>query len=74
VKTKTPAHFLFDYPPHKDTFVIKLRDADRIAEARRIVAGTPSGGTHVGGVIVKEPAPYNQPWSYPPRSVNDLFL
>jgi hypothetical protein len=55
---------VFDYPPRKDTFVIELRDPDRIAEARRILAGNATDGTHVGGIIIKQPAPYNVPWSY----------
>ena len=58
------AFFVFDYPPHKDTFAFELRDPEKIEEARRIIAGAPDNGTHVGGLIVKQPAPFNRPWSY----------
>lgn len=48
--------------PH--TFIIKLNDKKKIEEARRILTGNNERKVHVRGKVVKEPAPYNSPWSY----------
>jgi uncharacterized protein (TIGR03437 family) len=65
------AYFVFDSPPRKDLFVIKLTDPVKIQKARGLLSGGDQSARHVGGVIVKEPACYNSPWSYhlDPRSI-----
>ncbi len=58
------AYFVFDSPPRKDLFVIKLTDPAKIQKARGIISGKETSGRRVGGLIVKQPACYNAPWSY----------
>ena len=58
-----PAFFVFDYPPATDEFVIKLTDPDRIAQARRILAGE-EPPLHVSGRIVRGRVRYNRPWHF----------
>jgi hypothetical protein len=58
------AYFAFDAPPRKDLFIIKLTDPAKIQKARDLLSGKTSSGRHVSGLIVKEPACYNPPWSY----------
>lgn len=58
------AYFVFDSPPRKDLFVIKLTDPAKIQKARDIISGKVTSGRHVGGLIVKEPVCYNAPWGY----------
>ena len=58
------AYFIFDIPHHPETFVFELTDPKRIQEARDILSGKQTGKTHVAGIIVKSPAPYNPDWSY----------
>lgn len=58
------AFFRFHCPPHPEAFVFELRDADRIAHARAILAGEVTDRVHVHGVIVKEERDYNFPWSF----------
>src|SRR5262245_59018987 len=58
------AYFVFDSPPRGDLFVIKLTDPAKIQKARDILSGKETSSRRVGGVIVKEPACYNTPWSY----------
>ncbi|HEY8201029.1 MAG TPA: calmodulin [Actinomycetota bacterium] len=58
------AYFVFDYPPAPETFVIELTDPARIEEARDILSGKQTERTHVTGIIVKKPAPYNPDWSF----------
>lgn len=61
----TEAYFRFDIPPvAKDTFVFKLDDPAKIAEARVILAGKNGGKNHVSGIVEKSPASYNPGWSY----------
>lgn len=60
----TAGYFRFDYPPYPQTFVIKLTDPAKIQEARDILSGRQTDAVHVAGVIVKEAASYNSPWSY----------
>jgi len=62
--TTEEAYFVFDSPPRTDLFVIKLTDPVKIQRARDIVSGKEKDLRHVSGVIVKEPACYNTPWSY----------
>jgi cytochrome bd-type quinol oxidase subunit 1 len=57
------AYFVFDCPPDKETFIFKLTDPARIQEARDILNGK-STKKSVMGIIVKQPAQYNPPWSY----------
>lgn len=67
--SQTEAYFVFDYPPDTETFVIKLTDAQRIQEARDILA---SGARKmVAGTIIKQPVYYNSGWSYhlDPKSI-----
>ena len=58
------AYFVFDSPPRRDLFVIKLTDPVKIQKARDILSGKEKDARHVSGVIVKESACYNTPWSY----------
>ncbi len=58
------AYFVFDSLPRKDLFVVKLTDPVKIQKARDLLSGRDQSGRHIGGVIVKEPACYNSPWSY----------
>ena len=58
------AYFVFDSPPRRDLFVIRLTDPVKIQKARDILSGREKDARHVGGVIIKEPACYNTPWSY----------
>ena len=62
--TSEEAYFVFDSPPRRDLFVIKLTDPVKIQKARDILSGKEKDLRHVSGVIVKEPACYNTPWSY----------
>ena len=66
------AYFIFDYPPAPETFVFKLTDPKRIQEARDILSGKQQGKTHVSGIIVVSPAPYNPDWGfhYEPESIS----
>lgn len=70
--TKVEAYFRFECPPSKETFVFKLTDPTRIQQARDILSGKEKGKTHVGGIIVTNPAPYNPPWHYhlEPQSIS----
>src|SRR5262249_50105929 len=45
-------------------FVIKLTDPAKIQKARDILSGKETNARHVSGVIVKQPACYNTPWSF----------
>lgn len=59
-----PAYFkVSDTEPH-DSFVIELTNPELIAKARAILDGRDKEPAHVMGVIVKEPAKYNKPWSF----------
>ncbi len=58
------AYFVFDSPPRKDLFVIKLTDPVKIRKARDILSGKEKDARHVSGLIVKQPACYNAPWGY----------
>lgn len=64
------AYFVFDVPPAPEEFVIKLTDPDRIAQARRILAGD-EPPLHVMGKIVKRGARWNRPWHFrlAPKSI-----
>ena len=57
------AYFEFDYPPSTEHFVFQLDDPQKIDQARRMLSGQ-LPPRHIGGKIVKQPAPYNPPWSY----------
>jgi hypothetical protein len=65
-----PAHkeesalFVFDCPPHPETFVIDLIDEGKTAHARRILSGVERNQVHVSGIVVKAPAPYNPHWNF----------
>jgi hypothetical protein len=58
------AYFRFDSPPAAETFVFQLIDPVKIQQARDILHGKETRTTHIAGTIVKEPVPYNPPWSY----------
>ncbi|MEV4564035.1 calmodulin-binding protein [Nonomuraea sp. NPDC049419] len=68
--TATPAHavgeayFRFTDSHGYHRFTIQLRDADKIAHARRVLSGAKTRQVHVLGRIHKYPASYNHPWSY----------
>lgn len=57
------AYFKFDAPPAPETFVIRLADAEKIAQARAILDGS-QPSKYIMGQIIKAPAPYNPSWSY----------
>jgi hypothetical protein len=59
-----PVDFLVGYPPSSDRFVVRLVEPRQIRLARAILAGRERDRVHVGGRIVKEPAPYNPGWNY----------
>lgn len=64
------AYFVFDYPPHTSTFVIRVTDPQTIHQARDILA---TGARKiVTGTIIKQPVYYNTPWSYylDPKSIS----
>ena len=58
------SYFAFTTPPYDDTFVIKLTDPVRIAQARQIIAGEKKWEVHVMGTIVKSRIPYNPRWNF----------
>lgn len=58
------AWFMFDNPPRRETFIIKLTDPAKIQKARDILDGRETDARQVSGVIVKEPVYYNPPWSF----------
>jgi hypothetical protein len=58
------AYFAFETRPETATFVFKLTDPQKIAEARAILSGKQTDRTHVMGKIVKSPAPYNPDWDF----------
>lgn len=63
------AYFVFNYAPNPATFVFKLTDPAKIAEAREILrTGAPK---MVTGTIIKQPVYYNAPWSfhYDPKTI-----
>ena len=66
------AYFIFDIPPAPETFIFKLTDPKKIQEARDILSGKETEKTHVNGIIVKSPAPYNPDWTfhYDPHSIS----
>jgi hypothetical protein len=55
------AFFVFDVPPAPEEFVIKLTDPERIAQARRILAGEELP-LQVMGRVQRRRAAYNSPW------------
>jgi len=59
---QTEAYFAFDDPAEPDTFVIKLTDPVMIQTARSYLGG--GGPEWVTGVLIKQAASYNAPWSY----------
>jgi hypothetical protein len=46
-----PAYFEFDYPPRRQTFVIKLTERAKSEHARRILSGEETGAVHVMGKV-----------------------
>lgn len=58
------AYFVFDAPPRRETFIVKLSDPAKIQKARDILGGNQTAGRHISGLIVKEAACYNPPWSF----------
>lgn len=64
------AFFEIDVPPHPETFVVKLRDPERIEHARRVLAGEETA-VQVMGKVGRRAKPWNVPWSFrlTPRSV-----
>lgn len=65
------AFFRMDSPPHPETFVVKLKNPERIEQARRILSGEETLAVRVMGKVVPRPKAWNAPWSYRlrPRSV-----
>jgi hypothetical protein len=63
--TAKPAYFKVQGGPSPgDTFIIELRDRDKIETARTLINESQTLQLHVGGTIVKEPANYNKPWRF----------
>lgn len=71
-KAAEEAYFVMEVPPRKDNFVVKLTDPAKIQKARDLVSGRDQSATQVTGIIVKQPACYNPPWSfhYDPESIS----
>ncbi len=64
-ETRKVAYFEVGFTGRKNTFVIKLRDKQRILEARAFLERKqPSFGSAVIGRIVKAKVSYNKRWSY----------
>jgi hypothetical protein len=63
--------FEIDVEPHREVFVVKLRDPETIAHARALLAGGSDLATHVMGRIRRKPVAWNPDWSWRlgPRSV-----
>jgi hypothetical protein len=57
------AYFRFGTPPLPETFIFKTADSAVIQEAREMLNGA-RPHRRIAGIIIKEPAPYNPPWSY----------
>ncbi|MBU3913689.1 MAG: hypothetical protein KKE50_06370 [Nanoarchaeota archaeon] len=58
------SYFRFRYGIIPETFVFKLTNQSKIEEARKILNGTITDKTHVGGDIIKSFVSYNSPWSF----------
>ena len=59
------AYFKFENTYNtKETFIFKLTDPNKIKLARRILTGSETERIHVMGRVTKDPASYNQPWSF----------
>ena len=71
IQAAEEAYFVMEVPPRKDNFVVKLTDPAKIQKARDLVSGRDQSATQVTGIIVKQPACYNPPWSfhYEPDSI-----
>lgn len=56
------AYFEFRVAPQPETFVVKIDDPARVAEARELI----QSGTEkiLAGTIIKQPVYYNSPWSF----------
>lgn len=70
VGTPQEAYFIFSSPPGPETFVIKLKDSQKIQQAREILA---TGSRKIViGTIIKQPVYYNPLWSYhlDPKSIS----
>ncbi|WP_441248060.1 BP74-related protein [Kitasatospora sp. McL0602] len=63
ISVAAPAAY-FEFTDGKNTFVFQLTDSVRIQQARDILSGVETENVGVMGTVVKQPAPYNQPWSY----------
>jgi hypothetical protein len=57
------ALFVFTDSSEKE-FIIRLTSDERIAEARRILAGEEKSAVHVMGSVRKQRADYNPGWSF----------
>ncbi len=53
------AYFLFDCPPHPETFTFRLTNPSKIEQARKILSKEEKK-MHVSGIIVKGPCPYKR--------------
>lgn len=45
-------------------FVVEITDEATVKKARAILSRSITTGTSIRGVIVKQPKPYNKPWSW----------
>ncbi|MBM4269908.1 MAG: hypothetical protein FJ144_25450 [Deltaproteobacteria bacterium] len=70
------AFFEFDYPPRRATFVLQLRDPDKIEHARRILRGEETAAVHVMGKVRAQERPWNEPWHFilAPQSIEFFEL
>lgn len=76
VEAGSAAFFLMDGPPHPETFVVKLKDPEKIDHARRVLAGEETLAVHVMGKVHRRGKPWNAPWNYRlvPRTVQFFEL
>jgi hypothetical protein len=58
------AYFIVHFPPDEETFVVRINNPVRIAEARNVSRGREKRRVHVRGRVTAEPADYNPGWSF----------
>ena len=73
---QSAAFFRMDGPPHPETFVVKVKNPDKIAHIRRILSGEETEAVHVMGRVRASAKRWNRPWNYilAPRSVQFFEL
>jgi hypothetical protein len=69
-QSATEAYFVWRHPLRPETFVFKLTDPEKIAQAQDLIRT--GRQTVVSGTIIKQPVYYNPGWSFhfDPKSIN----